>query len=91
MAVLRLVRYPLGREAYDAVASSMRLHTEHPLGLIMHGASEIDGEMQLAQIWDAAEYAERFERDVLEPALVANGITERGETTIIELHDLVTP
>jgi hypothetical protein len=91
MAVLRLGRYRVSREKYDAVVASMRLHTNHPLGLIMHGASEVDGELQVAQVWDAAEYAERFVAEILEPALKANGVTERGETTIIELHDLVTP
>lgn len=91
MAVLRLARYRVSREVYDAVAASMRLHTEHPLGLIMHGASEVDGQVQVAQVWDGREYAARYEKEVLEPALQANGVTEPGEVELIELHDLVTP
>ena len=57
MAVLRLARYRITRDVYDEVAVSMRLHTEHPLGLIMHGVSEVDGELQVAQVWDRADYA----------------------------------
>jgi hypothetical protein len=91
MAVLRFARYPVSREQYEAVVAATKLHTEHPLGLIMHGASEVDGELQVAQVWDSAEYAERFVAEILEPALEANGIPDQGESTIIELHDLVTP
>jgi len=91
MAVLRLARYEVGREAYDAVADSMRLHTNHPLGLIMHGASEDHGVVQVAQIWDSMEYLRRYEKEILGPALRANEVPEAVEVTTIELHDLVTP
>ncbi len=91
MAVLRLARYRVTREAYDAVAASMRLHTEHPLGLIMHGVSEVDGELQVAQVWDGAEYAQSYEQEILAPALEAHGVSPAGPATMIELDDLVTP
>jgi hypothetical protein len=91
MAVLRLARYQLSRDVYDAVAAVMQLHTVHPLGLIMHGASEVEGEVQVAQVWDGREYAERYEEEVLAPALRAKGVEAAAEVTIIELHDLVTP
>jgi hypothetical protein len=91
MAVLRLARYPVSREVYDAVAAAMHLHTQHPLGLIMHGASEVDGQLQVAQVWDSPEYSRRFEEEILRPALNANGVTAHGEIEMIELHDLVTP
>lgn len=91
MAVLRLARYHVSRETYEAVARAMRLRTDHPLGLIMHGASEIDGELQVAQVWDSAEYARRYEEEILAPALRENGVAEAEQVTTIELHDLVTP
>lgn len=91
MAVLRLARYRLTRDAYDVVAASMRLHTAHPLGLIMHGVSEVDGELQVAQVWDAADYARRYEEEILAPALAANGVDAAEQVTMIELDDLVTP
>lgn len=91
MAVLRLAKYRVSREVYDAVAAAMRLHTKHPLGLIMHGASEVDGEVQVAQVWEGADYAHSYERDILAPALEANGVSGAEQVTMIELHDLVTP
>ena len=78
MAVLRLARWPVSKEVYDAVVAEMRLHTEHPIGLIMHSASHIDGELQVMQVWDSVEFAVRFEEDVLEPALRASGVTQAG-------------
>jgi hypothetical protein len=91
LAILRLVRSPGDYEIYDTVVADMRLHSQHPLGLIMHGASVVDGQMQIVQVWDALEYAERFERDILGPALEANDAPQDREIEIFELHDLVTP
>jgi len=91
VAVLRLARYRLTRVAYDSVAATMRLHTEHPLGLIMHGVSEIDGELQVAQVWDSPDYAQRYEREILAPALEEHGVSPAESVAMIELDDLVTP
>jgi hypothetical protein len=79
------------RDEYDAVIASMRLRTEHPLGLIMHGVSEVDGELQVAQVWDGPEYAQRYEQEILAPALQSNGVSTAEQVATIELHDLVTP
>lgn len=91
MAVLRLARYRITRIVYDEVAASMRLHTEHPLGLVMHGVSDVDGELQVAQVWDTANYAERYVQEILAPALEAHGVGPAEQVTMIELDDLVTP
>jgi hypothetical protein len=91
VTVLRLARYRVTREAYDAVMASMRLHTQHPLGLIMHGVSEVDGELQVAQVWDGAEYVHRYEQEILTPALEANDVSAAEQVMMIELEDLVTP
>ncbi len=91
MTVLRLARYRVSREAYDAVMASMRLHTQHPIGLIMHGVSEVDGELQVAQVWDGPEYVHRYEQETLTPALQANGVSAAEQVMMIDLEDLVTP
>jgi hypothetical protein len=91
MPILRLVRRPDGLDVYRAVVEELQLHSQHPLGLIMHGASEVDGKTQIAQVWESIEYAERFEEDVLAPALRAAGASLDAEVTVLELHDLVTP
>lgn len=91
MPILRLVRRPDGLDVYRAVVEELQLHSQHPLGLIMHGASEVDGKTQIAQVWESIEYAERFEEEVLAPALRAAGASLDAEVTVLELHDLVTP
>jgi hypothetical protein len=91
VAVLRLATRPVTRDTYERVVAEMKLHTDHPVGLILHGANLVDGEIHVTQIWDSAEYALRFEEDILAPALEASGVTAAGEVTMIELCDLVTP
>ncbi len=91
MAVLRLATSPASRDTYDRVVAAMKLHTEHPLGLILHSANLVDGEIQVTQVWDSAEYAVRFEEEVLAPVLEAHGVTAGREVKMVELCDLVTP
>ncbi len=91
MPILRMVSRPVSREAYGAVIERIDVEHKHPLGLIMHGAGELGGHVQIAQVWDSFEYAQRFEEDQLKPALEALGIPAEGDVTIIELHHLVTP
>jgi hypothetical protein len=91
MSVLRIMNRGVDREMYNAVGITLDLDHDHPLGLIMHGASEVDGMMLVAQVWDSEEYALRFDEDRLEPALRAAGAPLHAEVTIFELQHLVTP
>jgi hypothetical protein len=91
MTILRLVkRYP-SWEMYEAVNAALDFEHQHPLGLIMHGAVESDGMIQVAQVWESAEYARRFDVDRLRPALEAVGAPLDAEINVFELHHLVTP
>ena len=90
MPILRIIKGPGGREQYDTLNAAMKLDTEHPLGLIMHGASEGNGEIQVAQVWDSEEYMRRFDAE-LEVIRIAAGAPPAAEDTIFELHHLVTP
>jgi hypothetical protein len=89
--ILRLVRTHATQEMYEAAVEAMQLHTRHPLGLIMHGATCVDGEMQIAQVWESEDYAKRFEEETLNPTLDALVPDHLNEVTIFQLHDLVTP
>jgi hypothetical protein len=91
MAILRLIRSEQGREAYDAVAAIVDIEHTHPLGLIMHGATEVNGRMQIAEVWDSKEYARRFDEQHLWPAVEAAGVHRKAEITIFELDHLITP
>jgi hypothetical protein len=91
MTILRIIHRHIDRAMYDAVNANVNLEHEHPLGLIMHGASEVGGTMQIAQVWDSEEYMRRFDEERLKPALEAAGAPLDAEVTIFELHYLVTP
>ena len=89
--ILRLVRRYPSWDMYHAVNAVLDVDHKHPLGLIMHGAAEFDGMIQLAQVWDSEEYARRFDEELLKPALEAVGAPLEAEITIMELQHLVTP
>ena len=81
----------MGWDTYDAVNAKVDIEHQHPLGLIMHGACEVDGTVQVAQIWDSAEYARRFDEELLKPVLQAVDAPLDAEITVFELEHLVTP
>jgi hypothetical protein len=91
MTILRIINRRADRAMYDAVLAELDLDREHPLGLIMHGASEVHGTMQVAQVWDSEEYARRFDDERLRPALEAAEVPFDAEIRVFELHHLVTP
>jgi hypothetical protein len=78
------------QEQYDTVSANVEIEPHHPPGLIMHGPAEVDGKVEVAQIWDAPEYAERFDEE-LKPALEAAGVSLDPSVTVYELHHLGTP
>lgn len=89
--ILRIVRRGMDRETYERLRVAIDIEHNHPLGLIMHGASEVDGAIQVAQIWYSAEHAASFDSDILAPALERLGIGQESEITAFELEHLVTP
>jgi hypothetical protein len=91
MTIVRIVNRHLDWAMYDAIAAEVDIEHEHPLGLIMHGAAQVGGTVQVAQVWDSEEYARRFDEERLTPALHALGAPLDAEITIFELRHLVTP
>ena len=89
--ILRIVDRGMDRATYDVLRARLDIDHEHPLGLILHGASEIDGTMRVAQIWESEWYARRFDEDVLAPALAELGIAADVEVAMFHLEHLVTP
>jgi len=79
------------RATYDSVRATLELDRKHPLGLMMHGVTEENGVVQVAQIWESEEYARRFDEEVLAPMLRAVGAPVDAEITTYELEDLITP
>jgi hypothetical protein len=89
--ILRISKRQAGRELYEAVAAKLDIDHNHPLGLIMHGAVEVDGVMQVAQVWESEEYQRRFEEEHLKPVFEEIGVPLDAEVSTFELQHLVTP
>ena len=89
--ILRIIDRGLDRAMYDALRIELDIDHEHPLGLIMHGAAEVNGAMRVAQIWESDWYAKRFDDDILAPALQAVGASLEAEVEVYQLEHLVTP
>jgi len=92
MTILRIINRGLDRAAYDAITARVDLERQHPLGLIMHGATEVDSIVQVAQVWESEEHARRFDEEHLNPVLQGFGArVDAADITTFELHHLVTP
>jgi len=91
MTILRIINRHYDRDTYQALQERLDIDRKHPLGLIMHGASEVADGVQVAQVWESEEYATRFDQDLLEPALKEMGLPLDAVVTVFELDHLVTP
>jgi hypothetical protein len=89
--ILRIIDRGLDRGTYDALRTRLDIDNRHPLGLIMHGATEVDGVMRVAQIWESAWYAKRFDEELLAPALEEIGAPVDAKIAVYQLEHLVTP
>lgn len=89
--LLRIIDRGMDRATYNALRARLDIDHRHPLGLILHGATEIDGGMRVAQIWESEWYASRFDEEILAPALADLGISGDAEVVSYHLEHLVTP
>jgi hypothetical protein len=89
--ILRIVNRGMDRSTYDALRARLDIDRRHPLGLHLHGAAEVNGKMQVAQIWESDWYARKFDEETLAPALAELGITGEAKVSVFELEHLVTP
>ena len=91
MTVLRIVTRQMSREMYRAIHTGAEINRDHPVGLILHGASKVEETMQITQVWDSEEYARRFDEERLRPALQAVGAPLQSTVRVYQLDHLVTP
>jgi hypothetical protein len=89
--VLRIVDRGMDRSTYEALRARLDIDHNHPLGLILHGATEVEGTMRVAQIWESDWYANRFDENVLAPALEDLGLAGKADVASYQLEHLVTP
>jgi hypothetical protein len=89
--ILRIISRGLTPEVYESLRARTDIDHKHPLGLIMHGASQTDGLIMVAQVWEEEHYAERFDEEVLNPALKELELPLQADIKVFELRHLVTP
>jgi hypothetical protein len=95
MAIIRIQR-PEGvtLDRYRAVQERLNLGDDAPAGLIMHTAGEVDGQLQIIDVWESQEEADRFGNERLLPAIKSvmgeqtPTVPPRG-TVIYELANLI--
>ena len=86
MPILRIIKRQMAPGVYDAAAAELDLDTNHPLGLIMHGATQTGETMEIAQVWESEEYAQRYDEEHLRPALEAVGAPLDAQIAVFELQ-----
>jgi hypothetical protein len=89
--ILRIVDRGMDRSTYDALRARLDIDHQHPLGLHLHGAAEVNGKMQVAQIWESDWYAQKFDEEILAPALAELGVPGEAKIAVFHLEHLVTP
>ncbi len=89
--ILRIIDRGMDRSTYDALRARLDIDHQHPLGLHLHGAAEVGGKMQVAQIWESDWYARKFDEEILAPALAELGVPGEAKVSVFELEHLVTP
>jgi hypothetical protein len=57
----------------------------------MHGATEVEVRMQVAQVWESEECAQRFEDEYLNPTLKALGIPLERKLTLFGWRTSLRP
>ena len=57
---------PISQAEYDRLNAEI---ASDPEGLILHTASEKDGQIRVIDVWESKDAYERFERDALMPAM----------------------
>jgi hypothetical protein len=97
MAIIRITQPPmLDRDTYDAVNAAVGVDETPPEGLLVHTAGEVDGRLQIVDVWESEEHARRFDSERLGPAIeqVAGGAPPSGQpasTTAYELYRVIMP
>src|SRR3954462_11175219 len=83
----------MGTAEYDEVCEGLNFPADWPDGLIAHGSAEVDGNLQVRDVWESADKWAAFREGTLVPTIgrvlgdraVAPEVTER------ELHTFYTP
>lgn len=91
MAVaLRLDFSSFGLDDYDAICKALNFPADWPEGLIVHGSTEVDGQLCVLDIWESRQQFDRFVGSRLQGAM-GQAMGDRAEApqiTEMGLHTL---
>jgi hypothetical protein len=98
VAIIRISRPPmLDRKTYDAVNAKLGVDNP-PEGLLMHSAGEVNGSLQIVDVWESEEHALRFDTERLIPAIQEvtgaagpPGPEQAPSVTVYEAYNLTLP
>ena len=91
MAVAMFLRLAHLAPAYDRLLASLELDVNPPIGEILHFAAETDDGIEVCEIWQTREAAERLPARHADPTLHRLGVEEPVEHAIFPLHNLYAP
>jgi hypothetical protein len=66
-----ITELPISLEEYDRLDSEIK---GDPEGLIVHTSSEKNGRVRVVDVWESKDAYERFEREILMPAMGRAGL-----------------
>lgn len=93
MAVrLRLDFSNLGLDDYDATCRALNFPADWPDGLLAHGSTEVDGRLQVVDVWESRQHFDRFVQERLQAAMgeAVGDRAEQPEITEQQLHSFHT-
>jgi hypothetical protein len=96
VAILKIIQPPVTKDVYDAVSAKVDTQGDPPAGLILHCAGEANGTLQIIEVWESEEHADRFADERLSPAIgqvAGEGAPNRAQAEVAsyELHNLIRP
>jgi hypothetical protein len=78
-------------DKYEQVMALLGLDANPPAGGNFHAAGFTRDAMYVFDIWDSQQAFEKFQRERLEAAVKAVGLTSPPKVTFIPLHNLYAP
>jgi hypothetical protein len=92
MTVVLYMRVPeLTPDGYAALVGELGLDEMPPRGLLLHVASEGVGAVNVCEVWETEQHAERFVQGVLRRVLGRHGVTEPLAYRLEPVRDMVAP
>ena len=73
MAVVLTLSAP-DRTTYDSINAILGVPEDYPDGLIVHAACEVDGEIQVTDVWETREHLDTFFETRLGKAIAETGM-----------------